>query len=149
LLSGISTPLADYYPSLSPTPRPRHDAYLHFRAFGLEQAVQTAHVEPLSIAAGDAADLLPQILPAIPSEAAACVYHSYTLNQCPALTRESVLKCLEDFARERELFRVSLKWYSGQNLPHLELFTYRGGIMESELLAYCESHGRTIEWLQS
>ena len=31
LLSGIASPLADYYPSLSPNPRPRHEAYTYFR----------------------------------------------------------------------------------------------------------------------
>jgi hypothetical protein len=52
------------------------------------------------------------------------------------------------FAQTRDLFRISLEWYAGQAQPHLELISYQSGAMESELLAYCESHGRHIEWLQ-
>jgi hypothetical protein len=55
---------------------------------------------------------------------------------------------LNEFAKARDFFRISLEWYSGQNQPHLELFSYIRGTVESELLAYCESHGRTIEWLR-
>jgi hypothetical protein len=119
------------------------------RARLLEQAVQLARLDPPSIVAGDAVDLLPQILPTIPSDAVLCVYHSYTLNQCSMPIREKILDYLEDFARKKDLFRISLEWYEGQNQPHLELFSYQGSTMKGELLAYCESHGRTIEWLQS
>ena len=119
------------------------------RARLLEQAVQIARLDPPSIIAGNAADLLPQILSTIPAETVLCVYHSYTLNQCPTPVREKILDRLLKFAQERDFFRVSLEWYSGQHQPHLDLFSYQGGIMTGELLAYCESHGRTIEWLQS
>jgi hypothetical protein len=44
LLSGIASPLADYYPSLSPHPRPRHEAYTYFRAFCLEHADTIRHL---------------------------------------------------------------------------------------------------------
>jgi hypothetical protein len=119
------------------------------RAHLLEQAVQIARLDPPSIVAGSAVDLLPQILPTVPLETVLCVYHSYTLNQCSGPIREKILKYVEEFALEKDLFRISLEWYSGQHQPHLELFSYQAGIMSSELLAYCESHGRTIEWLQS
>ena len=119
------------------------------RANLLEQAIQIARLDPPSIVAGNAADLLPQILPTIPRETVLCVYHSYTLNQCPKPVREKILGSLTDFAQEKDFFRISLEWYSGQNQPHLELFSYQEGMVTSELWAYCESHGRTIEWLQS
>src|SRR5215213_2862678 len=38
LLSGMSSPLADYYPSLSPNPHRRQEAYRYFRTFCLEHA---------------------------------------------------------------------------------------------------------------
>lgn len=117
------------------------------RARLLEQAVQIARLDPPSMIAGNAADLLPQVLHAVPSETVLCVYHSYTLNQCPSPVREKILERLMEFSKERDLFRISLEWYSGQHQPHLELFSYHDGTMKSELLAYCESHGRTIEWL--
>ena len=119
------------------------------RARLLEQAVAVARRDPPVIVAGNAADVLPEILPAVPADAMLCVYHSYTLNQCPAPVREAILDYLSNFAKERNFFRISLEWYSGQNQPHLELFSYQGGLMRGELLAYCESHGRAIEWQQS
>ena len=119
------------------------------RARLLELAVQVAREDPPSIVAGDAAQVLPQVLSTIPPETVLCVYHSYTLNQCPAPIREKILEHLRGFSQEKDLFEISLEWYSGQNQPHLELFSYKAGKVKRELLAYCESHGRTIEWLQS
>lgn len=119
------------------------------RARLLEKAIQISRYDPPSIVAGDAADLLPQILSSIPPAPVLCVYHSYTLNQCPQHIREKILNHLKDFAQRRDFFEISLEWYSGQNQPHLELFSYQKGTVNVELLAYCESHGRDIEWLQS
>jgi hypothetical protein len=99
--------------------------------------------------AGNAADVLPQVLKTIPAEPMLCVYHSYTLNQCPRPVRENILACLDEFSHERDFCRISLEWYAGQDQPHLELFSYHAGRVQSEVLAYCESHGRTIEWLQA
>ena len=119
------------------------------RAELLEQAVQIARLDPPPLVAGNAIDVLPQILPAVPVDTVLCVYHSYTLNQCSKPVREKILEILQIFSQERDLFRISMEWYSGQYQPHLELFSYREGNLENELLAYCESHGRTVEWVQS
>jgi hypothetical protein len=119
------------------------------RARLLERAIQIARQNPPTLLAGNAAEILPQILRSIPPEPMICVYHSYTLNQCAALVREKILDGLKEFAQEKDLFRISLEWYSGQHQPHLELFSYEAGTVKSELLAYCESHGRSMEWLQS
>jgi hypothetical protein len=116
------------------------------RARLLEKAVQVARQDPPVIVAGDAADMLPQVLSTIPSDVVLCVYHSYTLNQCPTAVREKILDRLDELARRRDFYRISLEWYSGQNQPHLELFSYNDAKVNTELLAFCESHGRTIEW---
>lgn len=118
------------------------------RARLLEKAVEVARLDPPEIIPGDASVLLPRVLSGVPAELVLCVYHSYTLNQCPKPTREKIIERLAAFARERDFFRISLEWFSGQRQPQLELFTYREGRMEDELLAYCESHGRMLEWLQ-
>lgn len=118
------------------------------RAHLLEKAVELARLDPPTIITGDASILLPDVLSHVPTDSVLCVYHSYTLNQCPAPTREKIIEHLSTFAQERNFYRISLEWFSGQEQPHLELFTYGGGNAEYELLAYCESHGRMIEWLQ-
>ena len=119
------------------------------RASLLEKAVQVARLDPPKIVSGDAGVLLPGVLSNVPTDMALCVYHSYTLNQCPQPTREKIIELLQTFAQERDFYRISLEWFSGQQQPHLELFTYRRGRVENELLAYCESHGRMIEWLHT
>jgi hypothetical protein len=117
------------------------------RAELLEQALELARLEPPSLIAGSAVDVLPEILANAPEEAVLCVYHSYTLNQCSKSAREAILEHLTEFLQTRDFFRISLEWYSGQAQPQLELFFYSKGESTRELLAYCESHGRTIEWL--
>jgi len=34
-----------------------------------------------------------------------------------------------------------------QSHPHVDLYTYQDGKTHEELLAYCESHGRWVEWV--
>lgn len=50
------------------------------RAALFEQALAEARREPPTVLAGDAAELLPAAVAALPADALVCVYHSYTLN---------------------------------------------------------------------
>lgn len=118
------------------------------RARLLEQALEVARRDPPPLIEGDLLDLLPALLARAPQDATPCVYHSYTLNQCPPEAREWLDDLLAVASAERESFRVSLEWYRGQEHPQLELYRYHQGIIQRDLLAYCESHGRWIEWLQ-
>jgi hypothetical protein len=115
----------------------------------LDAALSVARANPVQIITGDAAEALPDLFADAPDDAVLCVYHSYALNQMPQNIHTQTLAALESHASQRDFFRVSQEWYGGQDQPHLHLFSYRHGQMETELLAYCESHGRWIEWLQS
>jgi hypothetical protein len=117
------------------------------RAEALNKAIRIARRHPINVLQGDAVELLPSTLDGVPDDVVACVYHSYTLNQCPRDVREQILKKLEHYGRSRNFYRVSLEWYSGHLKPQLELVAYRDGQVSSQTLAYCESHGRRIEWL--
>jgi hypothetical protein len=119
------------------------------RAERMQQAAAVAHRYPVEIRTGDAADLLPQMLDAVPFDTALCIYHSYTLNQCARVVRERILERIATISRYRDLYRISLEWYSGQEQPHLEVCSYVSGEMTTTLLAYCESHGRHINWLKA
>jgi len=46
----------------------------------LDAALTVASQHSVRLIAGDAAAVLPDLLPFIPSEAVLCLYHSYTLN---------------------------------------------------------------------
>jgi hypothetical protein len=118
------------------------------RARLLERAIGMARQDPPPMRAGDLLDLLLPALEEAPGDAAVCVYHSYTLNQCPRTTGEQLDLLLAGFSRNRDVDRISLEWFSGQQQPHLELYSYRRGAVQRTLLASCEAHGREIEWLQ-
>lgn len=117
------------------------------RTQALQQAIDIAQENPVTLLKGDAGELITDVLNQASPEATICVFHSYTLNQCSTEVRMHILALIETFAQQRDLFRVSQGWFSGQEQPQLELFSYKGGEVRRELLAYCESHGRQIEWL--
>jgi hypothetical protein len=117
------------------------------RAHLFQQALALARRNPPPIIAGDMVAQLPSVLADLPPDGIICLYHSYTLNQCPKAVGAAVHDLLLAHSQRQPLYRISLEWYSGQQQPHLELFTYHAGKVEQELLAYCESHGRWIEWL--
>jgi hypothetical protein len=117
------------------------------RAALFERALAQAREEPPTLLAGDAAHLLPMAVATLPADALVCVYHSYTLNQCPAAVRAAIeARCIA-IARQRPLVRVALEWYGGQPAPELTLVEYAEGGERHTLLARCESHGRSITWL--
>ena len=117
------------------------------RAALFERAIHIVRRDPPPIVAGNAADVLPSVLTRVPKDTVLCIFHSYTLNQCPANIRGEILRKVEEVAKSRDLFRISLEWYGGQQQPYLELNSYTSRQVDHELLAYCESHGRSIEWL--
>jgi hypothetical protein len=112
----------------------------------LDQALQLARHQPPKIVEGNAAAMLPQLLAQMPQDTVLCLYHSYTLNQMPKTTREQILQHIADFSWQRDLYRISQEGWSLQGKPELELFAYHRGTTQRTLLAYCESHGRWIEW---
>ncbi|MCG8353782.1 MAG: DUF2332 domain-containing protein [Chloroflexales bacterium] len=119
------------------------------RARLLEAALATARSHPVTILAGDAAERLPDAVAQLPTEATLCVYHSYTLNQCPPPVRTAILQAIDTLAQTRPLWRVSLEWFAGQPRPQLELYAPSNGAARSIRLAECESHGRSIAWQHS
>jgi len=112
----------------------------------LATALQLARSEPPTVVEGNAAEMLPDLLAQVPQDAVLCLYHSYTLNQMPRAVREQILNHVADFSQQRDLYRISQEGWSIQGKPKLELYAYHKGEAQQTLLAYCESHGRWIEW---
>lgn len=112
-----------------------------------ERAIAMARRDPPHIIAGNAADVLLSTAETVPDDTALCIFHSYTLNQCPEHMHEQIVSNIEEIAKSRDVFRISLEWYGGQKQAQLELYSYARNQIGHELLAYCESHGRSLEWL--
>jgi hypothetical protein len=133
-----------------------HDAALWLRALVwpdeegraelLQQAVQVARHDPPTLLAGNALDLLPEVLTTIPRDQALCVFHTHTINQFPPEARAHLSALLAEHARGRDLYRVSIEWL-GHTYPSLELISHKDGVKTEHLLAYCGSHGEWLEWL--
>lgn len=117
------------------------------RAALFERASAIARGNPPHIVAGNAADVLLSTAETVPGDTALCIFHSYTLNQCPEHIHHQIVRDIEEIAKSRDVFRISLEWYGGQRQPQLELYSYTANHTGHELLAYCESHGRSLEWL--
>lgn len=109
--------------------------------------VGTGHTNVL---AGDACDLLPDILAPIPAEQTICVWRSFALQQGPASVRERIERTLTDFSRERAIYRISLELQPADLThpdPRLEIYAYQSGeLARSEWLAPCALHGEYMQW---
>jgi hypothetical protein len=114
------------------------------RAPLLRRAISTARSSPPALLAGDALDLLPEVLANLPEGATPCVFHSFTLNQFPIDAREEFSAILASHASRRNLYRVSVEWLGGGDAPVLSLSRYAQAGIEEQTLARCDDHG---EWL--
>lgn len=115
----------------------------------LDAAVAFARQNPSTIHSGDARLLLPEVLATIPAEQTICLWHSYVLRQCPPEVRDGIEQEIADFARGRDLYRISLEFtqHDRHYAPRLELFSYKDGTISHEWLANCTTHGNQMEWL--
>jgi hypothetical protein len=113
----------------------------------LEQAIEIAKQDPPKLLAGDGIELLPEAVEAAPAEATVCVFHSYTVNQFPPEARERLRAVIaQEAASKEQFYHLSAEWFDSPQ-PELELTLFRNGQSDHHLLAYCEAHGRWIEWL--
>lgn len=126
----------------------------HERRVMFEAALSMAVHHPVPLIRGDALEVMPRVLAdavpnlsAIPEEAALCVFHSFTLNQFPADAREMFHRQLLDHAKHRPIHRIGIEWLTEDSPPTVTLTQYTAGGSTTDLLAYCESHGRWLEWL--
>jgi hypothetical protein len=115
------------------------------RAKLLHEAMRVAQDHPPRLLAGNALDLLPEVLATIPSDQVPCVFHTHTINQFPLEARARLSVLLAEHAIGQDLYRVSIEWL-GKMYPRLELIAYRDGVTAEYSLADCGSHGEWLEW---
>jgi len=118
------------------------------RAIRLEQALTIARQEPPLLLAGDALELLPDVLARIPPEMTLCLFHSFTLNQFSVSARTKLISLLEEVSQKRDLYKISIEWEAGDEAPLLKLDQFKNGSRQSQKLAHCHPHGEWLEWLQ-
>ncbi len=111
----------------------------------LQYAIELAARTPPALACGDAIDLLPDVMAAVPADAVLCVYHSFTLNQFTEQERTDFADILTECSIDRPVYRLG---FEGEEpgCAILRLHTYERAVATSQRLARCQPHGQWIEW---
>ncbi len=114
------------------------------RAATLRQALELARSDPPPLIAGDALDLLPDVLAALPSDSLACVVHTHTVYQFSPAECEQLRDILA--AHDREVVKIRLEPVPKDTHSALELLVIRNGAWKEQRLAGCDYHGRWLDW---
>jgi hypothetical protein len=116
----------------------------------LDAAIRFAQQKGVPLHKGDACDLLPAFLDAIPQQHTAVVWSSFAVNQGPLDVKEHIDAQIAEASHGRTLYRISLEFtLEKQAGPRLELSEYQDGqVVKQELLARCAVHGESMTWLE-
>ena len=107
----------------------------------LEAAAELA-ASPVRLHPGDAAEVLPGLLAAVPAGSAPLVFSTIALYQFPRESRRRVAETLAEASLARPVWQVALEGAD----PELTLTRYEDGSGEIERLARASPHGWWIEW---
>lgn len=110
----------------------------------LERALMLVEEVKPEIRGGDALELLPDALAAVPANEAVCVYHTIAVYQFSEQMREALESILTVAGLRRPVERLSLE----QNGLDVELSSirYADGVRNEKVLAISHAHGRWLEW---
>lgn len=105
---------------------------------------------PVDLRAGDAAELLPEMIADAPADAALTVYSTVALYQIPTAGRERIFQTLAETSVDRPVWLVTLEAFlddiGDAQQPQLAITRFTSGKSERELLARSSPHGWWIEW---
>jgi hypothetical protein len=113
----------------------------------LDNAIDLAQDNPPHILAGDALELLPEVLRDVPTDSTLCLYHSHMLNQLSQEARGRFEEIIDQQGSVSDLNLISLEGRAGGHHSAIELTQYKSGVKTTRHLADCDSHGNWIQWL--
>lgn len=122
------------------------------RAIRITKAFEIAREVRPEIIVGNAVDLIDGVIADLPADGAVCVYHTQATYQIPKEGRAELSRKLADCSRQRPIWRVAIEWLGGgsrgKDCGHssLGIARYRDGAYSYQHLAFCDPHGRWIEW---
>ena len=105
-----------------------------------------AREEKPEIVGGDGVALLPELLAAVPREAALCIFRIFT--NLPPAAREELAGSIAHHGAQRDLSVISTRRGAREGESTLALVSYRNGVRSEARLANCENHGRWLERLK-
>lgn len=122
------------------------------RAARFEDAFAIARTVAPTIIAGDAVETIGAVIDAAPRDAALCIHHSFVMYQLPGERKAALSKLLRAASATRPIWRLGVEWAGGENIPTpenenaVEIARYADGAVTRERLAFCDPHGRWLEW---
>ena len=114
------------------------------RARLLGRAIEAAKRDPPPLIAGDAIEVLPNILPSVPLDCTLCVFRVWT--SLPQRAREQLSSLMAQYGQKRDMFVISTVGQRGNEID-LQLISFVKGVKTVKLLTHCETHGEWLEWL--
>ncbi|PKB63822.1 MAG: hypothetical protein BZY80_05250 [SAR202 cluster bacterium Io17-Chloro-G2] len=113
----------------------------------LEAALKVASEHPPRVVKGDALDLLPGLIDAVPGDQVPCLIHSHVLNQFPREARVMFWSLVENRGVNRNLAVISMEGVREGEHAAEEVTYFRDGARTNLRLANSDSHGYWVEWL--
>jgi hypothetical protein len=129
----------------------------------LEAATALARAEPPDLRAGDAVDLIEEVVDAVPDGVTPCLISTWVLAYFSPEQRAALQKRVEAVARGRTLayvtaeYEMTVPWLepparrpsltSGELATRLGLAIWRDGTRQERLLGWMHAHALWLEWL--
>jgi hypothetical protein len=113
----------------------------------LDAAIAIYLKDPVPIARGDALDLLPEALAAVPPDEAVCVYHTIAVYQFSAAMKEALAALLVTAGLRRPVWHLGFEFDGGRDYE-VRLTHHRDGSSRSRKLGLAQPHGAWLEWLE-
>ncbi len=115
----------------------------------LDAAAELAS-SPIDLRAGDAVELLPEMIADAPADTALTVYSTVALYQFPTESRQQFFKLLARTSQDRPVWLVTLELrledIDDRQDPTLSITRFNGGVGQRQQLAKASPHGWWIEW---
>lgn len=110
----------------------------------LQRAIGVARDNPPELRGGDALDLLPDLMSAVPTDTVLCLFHTFVSNQMSPETSNGLINRIADYGARQDIYCISIDLMD--KYPKLQLISYRNGVGSHQHLADCSGHSRWIEW---
>lgn len=114
-----------------------------FEMLGHAMAIARRH--PPELRAGDALELLPDMMAMTPTDTTLCLFHTFVSNQMPAEGLKRLEKLIAGSGVTRDVYCISINFLD--RYPRLELLAYTNGVKIHRHLANCSGHSRWMEWI--
>ena len=111
----------------------------------LRNAISIACSDPPEIVAGNAAEVVPEVLAAWPADVVPCITHSLVLYQFDPADIERLEHVLLATSQSRPVLRLGME-EDPQGDCEVALFVYRGGSCTKERLGMAHGHARWMGW---